>query len=127
MTHVCRRGRERLCHGGRRRDLRPGYAAQMVNQLLEERLDMVVGTRVAPQCCVPVGHQLGNRLLTFAVANLFGKRFSDMLSGLPGLFRRFVKSFPAMSGGFNKNRSGRSTHWSYSCRSPRLSRPTGFG
>jgi len=73
----------------------------MVDRLFEERLDMVVGTRVASHVdAYRPGHQFGNRLLTFAVANLFGERFSDMLSGYRVFSRRFVKSFPAMSSGF---------------------------
>ena len=79
----------------------PSYAAQMVNRLIAERLDMVVGTRVASNVSAyPPGHRFGNRLFTFAVANLFGERFSDMLSGYRVFSRRFVKSFPAMSSGF---------------------------
>jgi glycosyltransferase involved in cell wall biosynthesis len=79
----------------------PSYATQMVNRLFEERLDMVVGTRVASQVAAyRLGHRFGNRLLTLAVANLFGERFSDMLSGYRVFSRRFVKSFPAMSRGF---------------------------
>jgi glycosyltransferase involved in cell wall biosynthesis len=79
----------------------PSYAARMVNRLFEERLDMVVGTRAASHVAAyRPGHQFGNRFLTFAVANLFGKRFSDMLSGYRVFSRRFVKSFPAMSSGF---------------------------
>ena len=79
----------------------PSYATQMVNRLFEEHLDMVVGTRVASNTgAYPLGHRFGNRLFTFAVANLFGERFSDMLSGYRVFSRRFVKSFPAMSSGF---------------------------
>jgi glycosyltransferase involved in cell wall biosynthesis len=79
----------------------PSYAGHMVDRLFEERLDMVVGTRVASHVdAYRPGHHLGNRLLTFAVANLFGERFSDMLSGYRVFSRRFVKSFPAMSSGF---------------------------
>jgi len=79
----------------------PSYAAQMVNRLFGERLDMVVGTRVASHVGVyRPGHQFGNRLLTSAVGNLFGERFSDILSGYRVFSRRFVKSFPAMSSGF---------------------------
>jgi glycosyltransferase involved in cell wall biosynthesis len=79
----------------------PSYAAQMVSRLFEEHLDMVVGTRVASNVAAyPLGHRFGNRLFTFAVANLFGERFSDMLSGYRVFSRRFVKSFPAMSSGF---------------------------
>jgi glycosyltransferase involved in cell wall biosynthesis len=79
----------------------PSYAADMVNRLFKEQLDMVVGTRVSSRVAAyPRGHRFGNRLLTLAVANLFGKRFSDMLSGYRVFSRRFVKSFPAMSRGF---------------------------
>ncbi|HWJ33932.1 MAG TPA: glycosyltransferase family 2 protein [Steroidobacteraceae bacterium] len=79
----------------------PSYATHMVNRLFEERLDMVVGTRVASHdAAYPSGHRFGNRLLTFAVASLFGERFSDMLSGYRVFSHRFVKSFPAMSSGF---------------------------
>jgi glycosyltransferase involved in cell wall biosynthesis len=79
----------------------PSYAAHMVSRLFEERLDMVVGTRVASQTAAyRPGHRFGNRLLTFSVANLFGERFTDMLSGYRVFSRRFVKSFPAMSSGF---------------------------
>ncbi len=79
----------------------PDYAASMVHRLFEEHLDMVVGTRVAAQVAAyPTGHRFGNRMFTFAVANLFGARFTDMLSGYRVFSRRFVKSFPAMSSGF---------------------------
>src|SRR5262249_2276102 len=46
------------------------------------------------------GHRFGNWLLTRLVAQLFGKRFTDMLSGYRVMSRRFVKSFPALSSGF---------------------------
>jgi glycosyltransferase involved in cell wall biosynthesis len=79
----------------------PHYAADMVSRLFKEHLDMVVGTRVASHVAAyRPGHRFGNRMLTFTVANLFGKRFSDMLSGYRVFSRRFVKSFPAMSSGF---------------------------
>ena len=79
----------------------PACCASMVERLLDERLDMVVGVRVASQVgAYPAGHWLGNRMLTYAVSNLFGNRFSDILSGYRVFSRRFVKSFPAMSSGF---------------------------
>ena len=46
------------------------------------------------------GHQLGNTVLTWLVAALFGREFTDMLSGYKLFSRRFVKSFPALSTGF---------------------------
>jgi glycosyltransferase involved in cell wall biosynthesis len=79
----------------------PRCVEGMVKLLLDERLDMVVGARItAEDAAYRRGHRFGNRLLTLAVAHLFGNRFSDMLSGYRVFSRRFVKSFPAMSGGF---------------------------
>lgn len=79
----------------------PTDAARMIARLLDDGLDMVVGARMAArEDSFRRGHRFGNRLLTTAVANLFGKRFSDMLSGYRVFSRRFVKSFPAMSDGF---------------------------
>ena len=76
-------------------------APAMIARLVEERLDMVVGTRVHREdAAYRRGHQTGNRLLTGFVASMFGQSFSDMLSGYRVLSRRFVKSFPVLSGGF---------------------------
>jgi glycosyltransferase involved in cell wall biosynthesis len=47
------------------------------------------------------GHRLGNRLLTGVVRRIFGNRLLDMLSGYKVFSRRFVKSFPALSAGFD--------------------------
>src|SRR5258708_993435 len=50
----------------------PAYAAQMLNRLFEERLDMVVGTRVASQIAAyPPRHRFANRLLPLPSPNLF--------------------------------------------------------
>lgn len=46
------------------------------------------------------GHRLGNLMLTGLVSLIFSREFSDMLSGYKAFSRRFVKSFPAMSTGF---------------------------
>ena len=46
------------------------------------------------------GHRLGNAVLTHIVSTFFGRQSRDMLSGYKVLSRRFVKSFPAMSSGF---------------------------
>jgi glycosyltransferase involved in cell wall biosynthesis len=76
-------------------------APAMIARLVEERLDMVVGARVHREdAAYRRGHQTGNRLLTGFVASMFGQSFSDMLSGYRVLSRRFVKSFPVLSGGF---------------------------
>jgi glycosyltransferase involved in cell wall biosynthesis len=78
-----------------------GAAPRMVQRLLDEGLDMVVGTRVADeQEAYRFGHRFGNRLLTGCVARLFGRTFTDMLSGYRVFSRRYVKSFAAHSTGF---------------------------
>ena len=76
-------------------------ARAMVAKLVDERLDVVVATRVNrdPAAFRP-GHRLGNRLLTGFVAHVFGRSITDMLSGYRVFSRRFVKSFPILSGGF---------------------------
>jgi glycosyltransferase involved in cell wall biosynthesis len=75
----------------------------LIQKLVNEGLDMVVGARrVAantPEAYRP-GHQWGNRFLTGFVQFLFGARLVDMLSGYRVFSRRFVKSFPALSNGF---------------------------
>lgn len=76
-------------------------ARAMITRLLSDRLDMVVGSRVdQDQAAYRAGHRTGNRLLTSFVASVFGPTFKDMLSGYRVLSRRFVKSFPVLSGGF---------------------------
>ncbi len=76
-------------------------APGMVAMLLRDRLDMVNGARVSDaQAAYRRGHRLGNAVLTGLVARIFGDRVSDMLSGYRVFSRRFVKSFPALSGGF---------------------------
>lgn len=76
-------------------------APRLVTYLLTHRLDMVNCARVSSETgAYRRGHELGNRLLTGLVARVFGNRLSDMLSGYRVMSRRFVKSFPALSGGF---------------------------
>ena len=76
-------------------------APGMVAMLLRDQLDMVNGARVSDvQAAYRRGHRFGNAVLTGLVARIFGDRVSDMLSGYRVFSRRFVKSFPALSGGF---------------------------
>lgn len=78
-----------------------GAAAAMVRLLREEQLDMVNGCRVSDTLgAYRPGHRFGNRLFTGIVARLFGRQLTDMLSGYRVFSRRFVKSFPALSSGF---------------------------
>ncbi len=77
---------------------------ELVDKLLNEHLDMVVGCRQTPQELAATayrkGHQLGNQMLTQSVVQIFGGSFTDMLSGYRAFTRRYVKSFPALSHGF---------------------------
>jgi len=76
-------------------------APAMIDKLIEDRLDMVVATRVdREEAAYRPGHRTGNRLLSGFVANIFGRAFTDILSGYRVFSRRFVKSFPILSGGF---------------------------
>src|SRR5262245_1072419 len=76
-------------------------SAALVDQLIEERLDFINGMRASTaRDAYRAGHRFGNWLLTALVRQIFGRQFSDMLSGYKFLSRRFVKSFPAMSIGF---------------------------
>jgi glycosyltransferase involved in cell wall biosynthesis len=76
-------------------------APGLVRRLLDEQLDMVVGARKSEvEAAYRRGHVMGNRLLTGILARLFGRSFTDILSGYRVFSRRFVKSFPALSRGF---------------------------
>lgn len=76
-------------------------ARLMIERLIEGQLDMVVGSRVDQnKAAYRAGHRTGNRVLSTFVAWVFGPTFNDMLSGYRVFSRRFVKSFPVLSGGF---------------------------
>lgn len=76
-------------------------APQMITKLLGESLDMVVGCRqTEEQAAYRFGHRFGNYVLTECVARLFGRYFTDILSGYRIFSRRYVKSFPALATGF---------------------------
>jgi len=73
-------------------------APALVDRLVEDNLDMVVGKRIEThQAAYRAGHRLGNRVLTGLVGWLFGAQIDDMLSGYRVFSRRFAKSFPSFS------------------------------
>src|SRR3954454_10729702 len=79
----------------------PKAAPAMVDLVLAEQLDMVVGTRRHEQKqAYRGGHVFGNKLFTGLLSGLFGRSFSDIFSGYRVFSRRFVKSFPVLSSGF---------------------------
>ncbi len=76
-------------------------APGMVAKMLDEQLDMIVGARVHEAAeAYRRGHVLGNRMMTGLLSRLFGRSFSDIFSGYRFFSRRFVKSFPVLSSGF---------------------------
>lgn len=76
-------------------------AGKMVDELESGILDMVTAVRVSvDDDSYRQGHKFGNFMLTGIVAQIFGNRSSDMLSGYRAFSRRFVKSFPALTSGF---------------------------
>lgn len=76
-------------------------APRMIDKLLDDHLDMVVGLRVDQvQAAYRLGHRTGNRMLTGFLSSTFGQEFKDILSGYRIFSRRFVKSFPVLSDGF---------------------------
>jgi glycosyltransferase involved in cell wall biosynthesis len=79
----------------------PAAAPEMVRLLLDDQLDMVVGTRRhEARDAYRGGHVLGNKLFTGLLSGLFGRSFTDIFSGYRVFSRRFVKSFPVLSSGF---------------------------
>jgi glycosyltransferase involved in cell wall biosynthesis len=76
-------------------------APALIARLIEDKLDMVVGARKSEvEAAYRRGHRFGNAMLTGMLARLFGRSFSDILSGYRVFSRRFVKSFPLLSTGF---------------------------
>ena len=76
-------------------------APRMIDALVNDHLDMVVGVRIDQSTAAyRRGHRTGNRMLTGFLATVFGEAFRDILSGYRVFSRRFVKSFPVLSDGF---------------------------
>ena len=76
-------------------------AGMLIERLESDFLDMVNAVRIAAgDDSYRPGHRFGNFALTRIVALIFGSRFTDLLSGYRIFSRRFVKSFPALTSGF---------------------------
>jgi len=76
-------------------------APRMIQLLVDEQQDMVVGARISEaDAAYRRGHQFGNRMLTGILTQMFGRSFTDILTGYRVFSRRFVKSFPVLSRGF---------------------------
>lgn len=75
-------------------------AMDLINPILSGEADTVVGTRDGGKGSFPSGHVFGNRLFNLIVRRLFGRGLKDIFSGYRAFSRRFAKSFPAHSEGF---------------------------
>jgi glycosyltransferase involved in cell wall biosynthesis len=76
-------------------------APRLIARLVGDHLDMVVGLRVDQmEAAYRRGHRTGNWMLTHFLSSVFGQAFNDILSGYRVFSRRFVKSFPVLSDGF---------------------------
>lgn len=78
----------------------PADAPGMVARVLDDQVDMVIARRVAAGGAFPRGHTIGNRLLTLVFRRLFRLDVSDTLSGYRAFSRRYVKTFPVLTRGF---------------------------
>ena len=86
-------------------DTYPAEALMRVLQpVLDGRADMVIGDRLSNGSYERENrrnfHSLGNNLVRSAVNRFFGTSLSDIMTGYRAFSRRFVKNFPALSGGF---------------------------
>ncbi len=80
--------------------LDPESAPTLIQALIDDDLDMVTGVRVAGEGVHRSGHAFGNRMMSGLVSKLFGRPVADVFSGYRVFSRRFVKSFPVLSAGF---------------------------
>lgn len=78
----------------------PSAAGALIEMMMTRNLDLVVGTRNGGEGAFPAGHHIGNRFFNRVMAHFFGNGFTDILSGYRVLSRRFAKSFPVTSAGF---------------------------
>ncbi|MGI4896881.1 MAG: glycosyltransferase [Janthinobacterium lividum] len=100
-------------------------AGELVEKLITEGLDHVVGVRRASTfTAYRRGHAAGNRALNQVVSRVFGEPVTDMLSGYRVMSRRFVKSFPAISRGFEVETE--LTVHAVNLRVPQAEVPVGF-
>lgn len=79
----------------------PEAAPDLISLVLKDRIDMAVGARAnVTHNAHRAGHAFGNRLFNTIFARLFGRAYVDLFSGYRAFSKRFVKSFPALSSGF---------------------------
>ncbi len=75
-------------------------ARDLIAPIMNGEADIVIGTRQGENGSYPPGHRFGNALFNLIVGKLFGRGLVDIFSGYRAFSRRFAKSFPAHSEGF---------------------------
>ncbi|GAD90769.1 putative glycosyltransferase [Vibrio halioticoli NBRC 102217] len=75
-------------------------APELIKTLIDEQLDMIVGTRSKKKESYPIGHILGNTFFSKLINNAFSSNLTDVFSGYRIMTHRFVKSVPVFSDGF---------------------------
>ena len=78
----------------------PEAAPLLISELIDQGADMVVGCGQPEPGAHRRGHETGNRMLSWTFRTLFGLHLNDTLSGYRAFSRRFVKTFPSMTAGF---------------------------
>lgn len=71
---------------------------RLVEKLTTEELDMI--TIIRDKGVYRAGHSFGNKMLTTIVQTLFSKNCNDINSGYRAFSKKFVKTFPSHSRGF---------------------------
>jgi glycosyltransferase involved in cell wall biosynthesis len=78
----------------------PKTAPELIDAIVNGQADMAIGVRRGSEDSFPSGHRFGNKLFNVIVQGLFGRGMQDIFSGYRAFSRRFAKSFPAHSQGF---------------------------
>lgn len=79
------------------------YGREMVNEVLENRVDKVIGDRLSStyfQENKRPFHNFGNSLVRTCINSMFGADVKDIMTGYRAFSYRFVKTFPVLSKGF---------------------------
>ncbi|MBS5387611.1 MAG: glycosyltransferase [Clostridiales bacterium] len=79
------------------------HAKDMAKLVLDKGVDMVIGDRLSSTYFTENKrpfHNMGNKMVRFFINKLFGNEVRDIMTGYRAFSRRFVKSFPVLSKGF---------------------------
>jgi len=75
-----------------------------LNYFKEQKAEMLIGVRKSGSSHKDIyrpGHKLGNQVFTYILKTMFSGDLTDVLSGYRIFTKRFVKSFPILSKGFD--------------------------